>query len=168
MKRLLLTTFVFLFSLGRLSAGPVDVKTAQSIGEKFVRANMETLRNFQTSKHIGTWTDEKGTASLYIFNIDDKGFYIVSADDRAKPILAYSDEGALDFNNIPSNMAYYLDRYTKAISFAIENDLEAEAEITEEWNLVKSRGIVTEGLTERSHVPDIILPENDNVPLLAA
>ena len=164
MKRLLLTTFVFLFSLGRLSAGPVDVKTAQSIGEKFVRANMETLRNFQTTKHIGTWTDEKGTASLYIFNIDDKGFYIVSADDRAKPILAFSDEGALDFNNIPSNMAYYLDRYTKAISFAIENDLEAEAEIMEEWNLVRSKGVVTEKTLNRSVDPLINLLWNQDSP----
>lgn len=164
MKRLLLTTFVFLFSLGRLSAGPVDVKTAQSIGEKFVRANMETLRNFQTSKHIGTWTDEKGTASLYIFNIDDKGFYIVSADDRAKPILAFSDEGALDFNNIPSNMAYYLDRYTTAISFVVENNLEADAEVAEEWNLVKSRGIVTEKTLGRSVEPLINLLWNQDSP----
>ncbi len=164
MKRLLLTTFVFLFSLGRLSAGPVDVKTAQSIGEKFVRANMETLRNFNATKHIGTWTDDKGIASLYLFNIDDKGFYIVSADDRAKPILAYSDEGALDFNNIPSNMAYYLDRYTKAISFAIENDLEAEAEITKEWDLVRSKGIVTEETLGRSVEPLIDLLWNQDSP----
>lgn len=68
MKRLLLTTIVLLFSLGRLFAGPVDVKTAQLIGEKFVRANMETLRNFQTTKHIGTWTDEK-EQQVYTFLI---------------------------------------------------------------------------------------------------
>ncbi len=164
MKRLLLTTIVLLFSLGRLFAGPVDVKTAQSIGEKFVRANMETLRNFQTTQHIGTWTDAKGTASLYIFNIDDKGFFIVSADDRAKPILAFSDEGALDFNNIPSNMAYYLDRYTKAISFVVENNLEADAEVAEEWNLVKSRGIVTEKTLGRSVEPLINLLWNQDSP----
>lgn len=164
MKKLLLTTFVFLFSLGRLFAGPVDVKTAQSIGEKFVRARMETLRNFQNTKHIGTWTDDKGNASLYIFNIDDKGFVIVSADDRAKPILAFSDEGALDFDNIPSNMAYYLDRYAKAISIAVENNLEAEAEITEEWNLVKSRGIITEETVGRSVAPLIDLLWNQDNP----
>lgn len=164
MKRLLLTTFVLLFSLGRLFAAPVDVKTAQSIGEKFVRANMETLRNFQNTKHIGTWTDDKGNASLYLFNIDDKGFFIVSADDRAKPILAFSDEGALDFNNIPSSMAYYLDRYAKAISIAVENNLEAESEITEEWNLVRSRGIVTEKTLGRSVDPLINLLWNQDSP----
>lgn len=164
MKKILLTTFVFLFSLGRLFAGPVDVKTAQSIGEKFVRAKMETLRNFQNTRHIGTWTDAEGNASMYIFNIDDKGFVIVSADDRAKPILAFSDECALDFNNIPSNMAYYLDRYTKAISIAVENDLEADAEIAEEWNLVKNRGIVTEETVGRAVEPLIDLLWNQDYP----
>ena len=82
MKKLLLFSVVLLLSLGQLFAGPVDVKTAKSIGEKFVRTNMNSLRNFQSSKHISTVSDDKGNACLYIFNIDDKGFYIVSADDR--------------------------------------------------------------------------------------
>ena len=56
-------------------------------------------------------SDDNGNACLYIFNIEDKGFYIVSADDRARPILAYSDEGAIDVNNIPSSMNYYLNYF---------------------------------------------------------
>ncbi len=164
MRKFLLTTLVLLTLAGQLFAAPIDVKTAQSIGEKFVRANMTTLRNFQSSKHIGTWSDEKGNSCLYLFNIDDKGFYIVAADDRSKPILAYSDEGALDFSNIPSNMAYYLDRYTKAISFAIENDMEAEAEIAEEWDLVRSKGVVTEKTLGRSVEPLIDLLWNQDNP----
>ena len=155
MKKLLLFSVVLLLSLGQLFAGPVDVKTAKSIGEKFVRTNMNSLRNFQSSKHISTVSDDKGNACLYIFNIDDKGFYIVSADDRSKPVLAYSDEGALDANNLPTAMSYYLERYASAISYAIENDLEAEQEIVDEWNLVRSRGIVSEKTLGRS-VPALI------------
>ncbi|MBO5853763.1 MAG: Spi family protease inhibitor, partial [Bacteroidales bacterium] len=90
MKKLLLICIVLVLSIGQSFAGPVDVKTAKSVGEKFVRANMTTLRNFKSTKHIKTISDDKGNACLYIFNIDDKGYYIVSADDRAKPILAFS------------------------------------------------------------------------------
>ena len=54
MKKFLLVSLVLVLSLGRLFAGPVDVKTAKMIGEKFVRANMETLRNFQSTKHVKT------------------------------------------------------------------------------------------------------------------
>ena len=41
----------------------------------------------------------------YIFNApEDKGFVIVSGDDRAKKILGYSDKGTFDtFRPIPSN-----------------------------------------------------------------
>lgn len=164
MKKFLLVSLVLVLSLGRLFAGPVDVKTAKMIGEKFVRANMETLRNFQSTKHVKTISDDKGNACLYIFNIDDKGYYIVSADDRAKPILAYSDEGAIDVDNMPGAMSYYLSRYTSAISYAIENNIEVEQEIAEEWNLVRSKGVVTENRLNRAVAPLINLMWNQDNP----
>lgn len=164
MKKLLLICIVLVLSIGQSFAGPVDVKTAKSVGEKFVRANMMTLRNFQSTKHIKTISDDKGNACLYIFNIDDKGYYIVSADDRAKPILAFSDEGALDVNNIPPAMSYYLGRYASAISFAIENDIEVEQEIADEWNLVRSKGEVTEKRLDRAVTPLINLLWNQDNP----
>ena len=37
----------------------------------------------------------------YIFNLDgNKGFIIVSGDDRAEEILGYADEGSFDAENI--------------------------------------------------------------------
>ena len=141
MKKVVLVTLVVLLSLGQLFATHVDVNTAKSIGEKYVRNNMQSLRGFQNSKHVLTISDDNGNACLYIFNIEDKGYYIVSADDRAKPILAYSEEGSIDVDNILPAMAYYLEHYKNAISYAIENDLKADAEIEKEWNAVRTRGI---------------------------
>ena len=141
MKRFVLVTLVVLLSVGQLFATHVDVNTAKLIGEKYVRNNMQSLRGFQNSKHVLTISDDNGNACLYIFNIEDKGYYIVSADDRAKPILAYSEEGSIDVNNILPAMAYYLEHYKNAISYAIENDLKAAAEIEKEWNSVRTRGI---------------------------
>lgn len=165
MKKLLLTTLLFAFiSVGQLFAKPIDIKTAQSLGESYVRSNMASLRNFQTSKHILTINDEKGNACMYIFNVEDRGFYIVSADDRAKPILAYSDEGALDIDNIPPSMSYYLEHYKNAISYAIENNLETESEIRDEWNLLKTRAVVTERNLGKSVDPLVDLTWNQVYP----
>ena len=146
MKKIVLVTLTVLLSVGQLFATHVDVNSAKSIGEKFVRANMESLRGFQNSKHVLTISDDNGNACLYIFNIEDKGYYIVSADDRAKPVLAYSDEGSIDINNIAPSMAYYLEHYKNAISYAIKNDLKAERSIEEEWNSVRTRGVVNRSL----------------------
>ena len=142
MKRFVLVTLVVLLSIGQLLAEHVDVNTAKSVGDNFVRNNMQSLRGFQNSKHVLTISDDKGNACLYIFNIEDDGYYIVSADDRAKPILAYSDEGSFDVNNILPAMTYYLDHYKNAISYAIENDLKVDTEIEKEWDAIRTRGIV--------------------------
>lgn len=170
MKRIILVALVVLLSIGQLFAKHVDVATAKSVGAKFVRNNMESLRGFHDSKHILTISDDNGNACLYIFNIEDKGFYIVSADDRARPILAYSDEGAIDVNNIPSSMNYYLNYYKDAISFAIENDLMATQYVKEEWSEVMSRGVVSEVRLGKSVEPlvdllwDQVYPYNSLCP----
>ena len=140
-------------SFGQLLAAPVDVNTAKNIGMKFVWNSLRSLRNIQDSKHVLTLSDDNGNACLYIFNVEDKGYYIVSADDRAKPILAYSDEGTIDVNNMPSSMSYYLNRYKDAISYAIENELVVSQDVREEWNRVMARGVVSENGLGKSVEP---------------
>lgn len=142
MKKKLLVAIAILLSLGQLSAAPVDVNTAQSLGNKFLRNNVESLRAFKDSKHVFTLKDDEGNACLYVFNIDEKGFYIVAADDRAKPILAYSDESRFDMDNIPSGMEYYLQTYKDAISYVIKNDLDVDAATADEWKSLKTRGVL--------------------------
>ena len=164
MKKSLLLTFVLLLSLGQIFAAPVDLVTAKSIGEKFVRVNMESLRNFKNTKHVATISNDNGVACVYVFNIDDKGFVLVSADDRAKPILAYSDESAIDMNNLPSGLDYYLTHYKNQITVAIDENLEAEQEVIDEWNLVRERGIVTENGLRKSVEPLIDLLWNQDNP----
>ena len=164
MKKIVLVSLVVLLSIGQLFAKPVDVNVAKSIGEKFVRNNMQSLRGFQSSKHVLTLNDDNGNACLYVFNIEDKGYYVVSADDRAKPILAYSDEGCIDVNNILPAMAYYLEHYKNAISYAIVNDLPAENAIVNEWNCVKTRGVVAERNLGKSVEPLVDLLWNQVYP----
>ena len=164
MKKIVLVSLVVLLSIGQLFANPVDVNAAKSIGEKFVRNNMQSLRGFQSSKHVLTLKDDNGNACLYVFNIEDKGYYIVSADDRAKPILAYSDEGCIDVNNILPAMAYYLEHYKNAISYAIVNDLPAENAIVNEWYSVKTRGVVAERNIGKSVEPLVDLLWNQVYP----
>ena len=48
---------------------------------------------------------------LYAFNVDGGGYVIASGDSRTLPILGYSDEGELDFNNMPANMQAWLKCY---------------------------------------------------------
>lgn len=55
--------------------------------------------------------------SFYVFNTEhDKGFVIVSGDDRIPTILGYADSGSLDPEEAPANVKWLLDYYDAAIS----------------------------------------------------
>ena len=62
-------------------------------------------------------------AYYYVFNTEgNHGFVIASGDDVAITILAYSDEGTFDEENIPDNMRAFLQGYEREIAWAIENE----------------------------------------------
>lgn len=164
MKNLLLICVILILSWGQLFAGPVDVNTAKSIGEKFVKVNMASVRDFQNSELVYTLCDDNKNPCLYVFNIDNNGFYVVSADTRTKPILAYSEEGSVDINNMPDGFAYYLNHYKNMISYLITNDLDATQDIIDEWNLVRTKGTVSERGIGKSVGPLINLLWNQDYP----
>lgn len=67
-------------------------------------------------------------AGLYVFNVaDDGGFVIVSNDDRALPILGFSDSGSIDPDNMPENMRAWLKGYADEIAWAVKHDITAPA-----------------------------------------
>ena len=55
------------------------------------------------------------TPAVFVFNSTDKGFVLVSAEDDARAVLGYSDEGTFDANNIPENMQFWLKMYADEI-----------------------------------------------------
>ncbi|MCM1029590.1 MAG: C10 family peptidase [Pseudoflavonifractor sp.] len=56
---------------------------------------------------------EDGTTALYVFNKDNKGFIVTSADDRLPAILGYSDNGIFDFEAAPTALKWWLSEYAK-------------------------------------------------------
>lgn len=68
-----------------------------------------------------SWTDRQkdGTPALYVFNRGiNNGFVIISADDNAREVLGYSNQGRFDAADIPVNMRKWLDLYKDEIRHA--------------------------------------------------
>ena len=69
------------------------------------------------------------TPAVFVFNSTDEGFVLVSAEDNARAVLGYSDEGTFDANNIPENMQFWLKMYADEMRSATEaKDERREAE----------------------------------------
>ena len=57
------------------------------------------------------------TPAFYIFNAtENNGFVLVSAEDEARTILGYADNGKFDADNIPANMAFWLHMYAEELA----------------------------------------------------
>lgn len=113
--RKLKLSFLFCLSIFcvHLCAAPVDITTAGKVAANFYR-QMNPNSKSATPTLATTWQKPSSTKDLfncfYIFNVDN-GFVIVSGDDRAKPILAFSTEGNFDIQQIPESMQGLLQDY---------------------------------------------------------
>ena len=121
LKKSLLIALSALLAQGALA----DVLSPE---EALQRANAQKSGRKQISalaqpKLAYTAKTEKGQAAVYVFNEADGGSVILSASDRAIPMLGYTDSGSFDPNNIPPQMQYWLNEYAAQIEYAEENNL---------------------------------------------
>lgn len=61
---------------------------------------------------------------LYVFEAEDGGYLVVSADDVAVPLLGYSSGEKFDAENMPENMRWWLSQYQTEIEHAVKNGIE--------------------------------------------
>ncbi len=104
MKKLLTLLWSFLAVIGTLSARPVDPQIAASVARNFYTfiqpnavAGSIQMTVVYTSK--GQLMNDPTATKTYFYVFNDataKGYVIVSGDDRAMPILAYSTEQNFD------------------------------------------------------------------------
>lgn len=122
-----------------VNANPVDMKDARTLGSKFIRVNTTMKEAYPDDlQHVITYMTDQNVPAFYVFNFNH-GFVMVAADDCSTPILCYSDEGAFDPENLPPQMADYLEVYRKEIEYGIENQLSAEESIVRQWTGVKTQ-----------------------------
>lgn len=123
----------------------IDVSTARKVAENVANAG-SGLRSAgdlslvyaaapgQSRSVLRSGTVD-GDADYFVFNaLGNKGFVIVSGEDRAYPVLGQSDEGNFDPDNLPENLRAMLAYYQDQIMYAERTGLEASANIQAEWN----------------------------------
>lgn len=138
---LLLVAFSFSISL---FSKPVDAILAEKVAINFIRLKTVSpeLKSVGDLELIQTYSSQAGSkisqgSSLnyfYVFNAENHGYILVSADDRVFPILGYSDQVAFSIDNMPAQVSKWLESYKAQIREAIEKDMEATDEIVSEWD----------------------------------
>ncbi len=126
----LLCAFVFV-----ASAEHVGREKAMSVAKTFIanKFNQPLRKGSDNGVTLKEVAQTLNFNNFYIFNYEN-GFVIVSADDRANPVLAYSNEAPFNVNGTPSNIIEWLNGYENEIKDVIDRDLKSSPEIKREWD----------------------------------
>ena len=122
MKTRLLTSLACLLAAGMgLQAQEVGVDEALEIARDFTQRAVagRMMRAPQAGVELSLAHTAQGTDGrncYYVFNRGAAdGYVVVAADERARDVLGYADSGTFDFDNMPTNMKWWLSEYEREI-----------------------------------------------------
>lgn len=158
MRSFSLLILFFLTSLALLQAKPIDERVASQVAKTFylstplgaklgaANINLKTAYAEKTSKMDWTTGKAESLPLFYVFTVNtNDGFVIVSGDDRAEPILGYSNSGTYVIEDVwdATNFAKWIENYREELRYVIKNGIEPADEITEEWEALTEGRIPT-------------------------
>ena len=117
-----LTTLAALLAAIIVMAAPVSPDKARMAASQFITTHHPgvTVKSSPASishRKMANGQLSTDVANYYIFNMaGNKGYVIVSGDDRTTPILGYIDNGNFDPDKMPANMKAWLENYDQQIS----------------------------------------------------
>lgn len=130
MKKLFLL-FVVMIAAIFAQASPVDSITAKQVATHFFTQIVAVAQGGTPTFEV---TPIPEFHNFYILNITNgNGFVIVAADDRALPVLGYSETGHFSSDNMPSNLQGWLQGYEDEISWVIQHAVMADDSTEQLW-----------------------------------
>ena len=110
MKKLLFTLLVVMVTAA-VNAERVSKQDALQKAQVFMPG-----KQFGEARGFARSANPSEGEPFYVFNAEgNKGFVIVSGDDRTTEILGYSKTGQLDINQLPENLKGWLEGYARQI-----------------------------------------------------
>jgi len=135
-KIFLLFTFVALFVQCSFSQ-IVPIETARAVAKNiyFERATIDgkvDLQNISFAQDFTVSDDQQPV--YYVFNVsNNRGFVIVSAEERSMPVLFYTFEGSYTPGNQPENFNYWLRGFEQQIVTARAINIPKDKKVSDSW-----------------------------------
>ena len=134
MKKRILLTLCLAYSFFTY-AQQVDYETAKTIASSFISQKKGSIhKNIAAISHQHTLLGETKNPLLFIFNFEDDGFVIVSADKNIEPILAYSTTGSFLMDGLNPAAEMWINVYAEGISNAVESKAVPASDILNSWD----------------------------------
>lgn len=146
MKKTIIATLLMVMGCGLASAMPVGEKTARLVASNYLIMQGKTHASLTLADQLTgsiTKTDDNLYPAIYVYNIGNEGFILVSGDDEVEPILGYSLNGVYDTSRLSCNFAGWLDAYRCDIAAIIHSHVSGQKsyhsdEAVQEWTALKN------------------------------
>ena len=116
MKKILVFSLLAVISL-IAKAQPISQEQAKNRAFSYLKQSSAASGPRHAMSRKAQWKEARlDVQHIYAFNLDGGGFVIASGDERALPVLGYSDSGTIDADNMPENMRWWLKGYEEAIA----------------------------------------------------
>ena len=129
MRRLLLIIALACTAVS-IWAGQISREQAMRQAQQFLNGKglSRSLTLAETELSKSRSRGEKTPDYYYVFNAgQNQGFIIISGDDRAVPVLGYSDQGFFDADHLPSNLTSWLEGYAEQIKYLQERGVSSSS-----------------------------------------
>jgi hypothetical protein len=127
---------ILLLSLN-LSAKEITLKTASQVAINVFseKTNMDKI-SVEIKEIIPV--ENEGLILYRIFNFNPTGYIIVTADDKAEPLIGYGLNSNFSFNDAPPALLFLLGEYKVEMKGIITNNLKGDESITAKWDKYSS------------------------------
>ena len=139
--RIITLLLIGIFTFPVLSfADGVSIKEAKRLAKNYYYHN--TKQNQRTAyENLNlrlNYIENEDDNLFYVFDVENqKGFVIISAQDFTKPILGFSDENNIDFNNLSPSLRYMLNGYSEQIKSGIKHHAKANEKTRSKWQALQ-------------------------------
>ena len=135
---ILFTVLILFFSISA-SAKLVDINKAKLTGKNFyyerLSSHLSKTIAFNDIKISSEYVEKAGDIPVYYtFNFSGSGFIIISADDCCLPVIGYSFDSHVSFENQSDNFVYWMGLRKQEITENIHKNVLPDASISSEWN----------------------------------
>lgn len=179
MKKLMLVVVMLICSLSTLMAKNISQKEASQIARNFASSQFNSKSGVN---NVYTIADNSNNVGIYVFNLAEGGWVMVSAEDGVRPILAYSPEGEYNPANVAPATTEYVGSFIDAINAVRTDHIACPQYVKDEWAMVRQNGCITaekdgnfvlplvqtrwnQSAPYNEYVPSIYVGGNSHVPV---
>ena len=139
--RILACIICGIVAVGQIWAARVSPESAAVVANNFmnVRTTSAGAQKAPAKRMMLKTPAQAVENQYYVFqNAGGEGWVIVAANDVVRPVLAYSNTGSFDVDNMPSNVQYWMDEYNRQIQFEAANTVTTPADVQQVWDALRA------------------------------